>query len=369
MMPNISITESNYESSGSSILRCADFIHGFTPVPSPSSVSSSLSEDQFEDAPEDVKHFVSPSILPSTLTNPLEALAIACISVSQTAPPLSNSATTFISETSSITLNDVLCGRGGLTNHHAGNIFFRRLVRMHQEAYVQATKRDKASVAKKIVDHIRNLNPSGRFLKKDSNGDWVDIGDRKAREKTSQALREGAPELREELNIDKESGETVDGKSIDCHNLLTASKIEGEFRDHIHPSIVIRPDQTKSSSSLGNRRRIVSSDSQEGIQEDHSRQHEFAYFYNQHHVILDDSMQYQLRKLRIGPDSEIQSPDSISSSFLPLQSKRKFMQALDEEKSENNDLNDHDAVRGPRLKLLKKRIQSEDEEVTLGSMV
>jgi len=105
--------------------------------------------------------------------------------------------------TSPISINDVLCGRGGMTNHHAGNIFFRKLVRHHQESYLLATKKDKAGVAKGIVEAIRGLKPPGRFLKKTRdigpNGVWVEIGDRKAREKTSQALRERAPELREEL--------------------------------------------------------------------------------------------------------------------------------------------------------------------------
>mmetsp|Transcript_12377 Transcript_12377/g.11963 ORF Transcript_12377/g.11963 Transcript_12377/m.11963 type:complete len:504 (-) Transcript_12377:314-1825(-) len=102
------------------------------------------------------------------------------------------------SSSTSISHNDVLCGRGGLTNHHPGNIFFRRMVRLRQESYLRASKRDEASVARDIVDTIRQLNPPGRFLKK--GGDvWVEIGNRKAREKTSQALREGAPELREEL--------------------------------------------------------------------------------------------------------------------------------------------------------------------------
>jgi len=100
-----------------------------------------------------------------------------------------------------ISVNDVLCGRGGLTNHHPGNVFFRKMVRHRQEAYLRASKRDKASVARHIVDTIRKLSPPGRFLKKgpDKTDMWTEIGDRKAREKTSQALRENAPELREEL--------------------------------------------------------------------------------------------------------------------------------------------------------------------------
>lgn len=38
---------------------------------------------------------------------------------------------------------------------------------------------------------IRNGDPPGRFIKKDEKtGKWIDIGDKRAAEKTSQALRE-----------------------------------------------------------------------------------------------------------------------------------------------------------------------------------
>jgi hypothetical protein len=111
--------------------------------------------------------------------------------------------------------NDVLCGRGGLTNHHTGNIKFRQLVRLMQPAYLLACKRNKAKIAKLIVDTIRTkFLPPGRFLRRQDSsslnysginneqlkrGIWVDIGDTKAREKTSQALREGAPNIREDV--------------------------------------------------------------------------------------------------------------------------------------------------------------------------
>lgn len=111
--------------------------------------------------------------------------------------------------------NDVLCGRGGLTNHHTGNIKFRQLVRLMQPAYLLACKRNKAKIAKLIVDTIRTkFLPPGRFLRRQDSsslnysginneqlkwGVWVDIGDTKAREKTSQALREGAPVIREDV--------------------------------------------------------------------------------------------------------------------------------------------------------------------------
>mmetsp|Transcript_21370 Transcript_21370/g.29741 ORF Transcript_21370/g.29741 Transcript_21370/m.29741 type:complete len:466 (-) Transcript_21370:248-1645(-) len=114
-----------------------------------------------------------------------------------------------------INQSDVLCGRGGLTNHHAGNMFFRRLVRLKQEAYLLASKREKAGVARDIVDSIRQLQPPGRFLKKDAKNPntWIEIGDRKAREKTSQALREGAPELREVVKSGTTKSSTASNKA------------------------------------------------------------------------------------------------------------------------------------------------------------
>lgn len=92
-------------------------------------------------------------------------------------------------------LYSVLCGRGGETNHHHGNIKYRQLVKICQPAYIAAKRRDKPKIAQRIVRAVRLLG--GRFLKKvpDQNY-WTDVGNAKAREKTSQALREGAPELR-----------------------------------------------------------------------------------------------------------------------------------------------------------------------------
>lgn len=86
---------------------------------------------------------------------------------------------------------DILCGRGGLTNHHKGNKRYRDIVALHRPDYVRAAKIQKPSVARVIVRAIRNGDPPGRFLKKDATtGKWIDIGDKKAAEKTSQALRE-----------------------------------------------------------------------------------------------------------------------------------------------------------------------------------
>jgi len=92
--------------------------------------------------------------------------------------------------------NDVLCGRGGVTNSHSGNRRFRDLVKAHQPAYVTSAKLEKANISLKIVNIIRHCNPPGRFLAGNDRNGWYDVGDEKAREKTSQALRERAPEMR-----------------------------------------------------------------------------------------------------------------------------------------------------------------------------
>ena len=95
--------------------------------------------------------------------------------------------------------HDILCGRGGGTNAHPGNIKFRRLVAVHKLRYLAVSKSDKPTVAREVVKEWRSLNPPGRFLAKmdesnDENSDiptlWYDIGDKKAREKASQCLRE-----------------------------------------------------------------------------------------------------------------------------------------------------------------------------------
>ncbi len=96
--------------------------------------------------------------------------------------------------------NDVLCGRGGSINSHKGNEQFRDLVEKRKRVYLTARfKREKRLIASSIVSEIRAMNPSGRFLARKGNkdtGHWYDIGDEKARDKTSQALRENAPSIR-----------------------------------------------------------------------------------------------------------------------------------------------------------------------------
>jgi len=99
--------------------------------------------------------------------------------------------------------NDVLCGRGGGTNVHPGNRRFRDLINANRRAYLKARKNDKPAISRSIVRTVREMN--GRFLKKDEKlGLWFEIGDDGAREKTSQALRQRAPEMKKILFEDEQ---------------------------------------------------------------------------------------------------------------------------------------------------------------------
>jgi hypothetical protein len=86
---------------------------------------------------------------------------------------------------------DCLFGRGGGTNHHPGNKLYRKMVEDKKETYLKSKRLDKPLVAMEIIKEWRALDPPGRFLKQDEVTKlWSDVGDKKAREKTSQALRE-----------------------------------------------------------------------------------------------------------------------------------------------------------------------------------
>ena len=99
--------------------------------------------------------------------------------------------------------HDVLLGRGGATNNHSGNQMFRLLVAEHQQEYLRAKKHDKVIIARRVVSIIQNNG--GRFLQSgDSKDHWVQVADKKAQEKTSQALREGLDVRNQKLRPSKQ---------------------------------------------------------------------------------------------------------------------------------------------------------------------
>ena len=93
---------------------------------------------------------------------------------------------------------DVLCGRGCGSNQHPGNQEYRALIQDRKLFYNSVAKFEKQAVSKAIVAAIqadggRFLQPRQVELEMAASGTttlWCEIGDPKAIEKTSQALRE-----------------------------------------------------------------------------------------------------------------------------------------------------------------------------------
>jgi hypothetical protein len=108
-------------------------------------------------------------------------------------------------------------------NYHVGNEYFRTLVRKHKLDYVRCPKPQKGKFSRMIVDEIKARDPPGRFLKQDESTKlWYDIGDKKALDKTRQALREGAPEIVKEIS--GESDDESDGESNQPHVVQTVRR-------------------------------------------------------------------------------------------------------------------------------------------------
>jgi len=100
--------------------------------------------------------------------------------------------------------HDVLFGRGGNINIHPGNETFRKVVESKKRVYLTARfKAEKRIIADSVLTRIGELQPPGRFLARDSSTNlWHDVGYEKARDKTSQALRENAPSIRKEIEVE-----------------------------------------------------------------------------------------------------------------------------------------------------------------------
>jgi hypothetical protein len=85
---------------------------------------------------------------------------------------------------------DVLCGRGGRSNHHPGNKIYRQVVSDMKASYRNiGSKSAKTDLSRAIVDHV--FKDGGRFVKMDkASGKFIILTTYEARKKTSQALRE-----------------------------------------------------------------------------------------------------------------------------------------------------------------------------------
>jgi len=85
---------------------------------------------------------------------------------------------------------DVICARGGAAYSHSGNCRFRAIIEMNAKGYSEAeSKTHKSTIVSTIVASIRDVNPRGRFVKKEG-GEWHEVGEGVAREKVGQSLRD-----------------------------------------------------------------------------------------------------------------------------------------------------------------------------------
>lgn len=101
--------------------------------------------------------------------------------------------------------NDILMGRGGKNNQHTGNNQLRAFAREECRNYRTSSKKGKSYISRELVRRVRELDPPGRFLKKNNDtGLWEDVGDDVAREKASQALRDAVALSEEEEEEEEE---------------------------------------------------------------------------------------------------------------------------------------------------------------------
>jgi len=131
---------------------------------------------------------------------------------------------------------DVLFGRGGLTNRHRGNLRYRDFITLHRDDYVQSSKIEKPKVALRIVKAIKSGPSPGRFLKRGGNGKWYEVSDKEASWKASQALREKTRWscMKENSSSNMKclaKNEDINNKSVSgLHNRLKKRKVEENFK-------------------------------------------------------------------------------------------------------------------------------------------
>ena len=98
--------------------------------------------------------------------------------------------------------NDIILGRSGKQiNIQPGNKAYRKVVNSNKLAYATCERHEKIRISRSIVGAMREIG--GRFLEQIEYGNntvaYRDIGDKKAVQKTSQALREGQSKLLKKL--------------------------------------------------------------------------------------------------------------------------------------------------------------------------
>lgn len=87
--------------------------------------------------------------------------------------------------------NDVILGRGGKSHLHPGNEQLRQMAFVFRKVYVTSSKKAKSQLSRDLIKQVHALNPPGRFIQRnEATKMWKVVCEEKAREKTSQCLRD-----------------------------------------------------------------------------------------------------------------------------------------------------------------------------------
>jgi hypothetical protein len=123
--------------------------------------------------------------------------------------------------------NDILMGRGGKNNQHIGNEKLRKLARKEAKEYCTSSKKGKSRIAKGLVTKVRQMQPPGRFLKRNPvTSEWEDVGDEYAREKASQVLRDAVALLPDAGEAEKQEDKEEDKSDADTDSMPELVAVE-----------------------------------------------------------------------------------------------------------------------------------------------
>jgi hypothetical protein len=114
-------------------------------------------------------------------------------------------------------LYDVILGRGSIAYRHPGNVFFRKIVERHMDAYSNATsKLEKTMVVSDIINAVRKQG--GDFVRSRTNT-FNMVSERLAREKVGQALRDA-------LHLEYKSSTKAKKRKRDAKQKLQEEQID-----------------------------------------------------------------------------------------------------------------------------------------------
>jgi len=141
-----------------------------------------------------------------------------------------------------IGIHDVLLGRGGQSNNHPGNQRFRSIVKDHQRQYLAARKKDKALIAHQVVAIVHSNR--GRFLKQSEDSDtWVEVPDKRALAKASQALREGLYVRNNNIIRQKEQVRQAMQRQLNCDSFASGEQSPANIPDDSRDDLVPQQQQ------------------------------------------------------------------------------------------------------------------------------